>query len=490
MTVRVRFAPSPTGYLHIGGARTALYNWLFARQHGGTFVLRIEDTDRERSTPENVQIILDALRWLGLEWDEGPEVGGPHGPYFQSERGDVYRPHVERLLNEGKAYRCFATPEELEAMREEQKSRGEQPHYDRRGLKLSTQEIEANLAAKMPFVVRFRVPDGSTVIEDRIKGKVEVQNKEVDDFILLRSDDNPTYNFVVCIDDADMRITHVIRGDDHFTNTVKQALMTEALGFERPIYAHIPLIFGPDKKKLSKRHGSVSVLDYREAGYLPEAFTNFLALLGWSFDDKSTLFTGPELIEKFSLEKVSKSPSIFDPAKLDWFGGEYVRQKPTPELTDLALPTLIAAGQIDEATARERRPWIEELVAAFQQRFRRLPELPELTEYFFQSTDAVEYEEKAVQKLQNEGASERLAAYRELLANADFSSTDKLEAEARAFCESQEMKFGQLVHPVRAALSGRIQGPGLFDIVYLLGKDEALARIDRALSLYPVSGKP
>ncbi|MEQ8767541.1 MAG: glutamate--tRNA ligase [Planctomycetota bacterium] len=483
MTVRVRFAPSPTGYLHIGGARTALFNWLFARQHGGTFILRIEDTDKERSTPENVQVILDALRWLGLDWDEGPEVGGPHGPYFQSERTDIYAPHAQKLLAEGKAYRCFATPEELETMREEQKARGEQPHYDGRGLKHTPEEVEKMLAEGKPYVVRFRVPEGSTVIDDQIKGRVEVQNSEVDDFILLRSDGSPTYNFVVCIDDTDMGITHVIRGDDHFTNAMKQALMIEALGFERPVYAHIPLIFGPDKKKLSKRHGAVSVLEYRDKGYLPEAFINFLALLGWSFDDKQTLFDVPELTAKFTLEKVSKSPSIFDLDKLDWFGGEYVRQKPAPELTELAIPVLVEAGLLKAEEAQGRRAWLEKLVAAMQPRFRRLPELPEMVTYFFQGTAELDYEEKAVQKLEEEGAADRLTVYRESLESSSFESTETLEAEARALCEAKDIKFGKLVHPVRAALSGRTQGPGLFDIVYLLGKDECLARIDRALKL-------
>ena len=317
-TVRVRFAPSPTGYLHVGGARTALFNWLFARQHGGVFVLRIEDTDLARSTEESTQAILDSLQYLGLDWDEGPKKGGSFGPYFQSERLELYKKYANQLMEMGRAYKCYCTPEELDKKREEQIKRGEGTHYDRHCLHLSEEE-KARLEeeGRIP-VIRFKsLDEGVTEVDDLIRGLVRFDNvAQVDDFVIMKSDGMPTYNFAVVIDDALMQISHVIRGEDHLSNTPKQIQIYQALGFPVPKFAHIPMILGPDRALLSKRHGATSVMQFKENGYLSPAMVNYLALLGWSYDDSQTIFPIPELVEKFSLDKVSKNPAVFDIQKL------------------------------------------------------------------------------------------------------------------------------------------------------------------------------
>ncbi|HHY09450.1 MAG TPA: glutamate--tRNA ligase, partial [Firmicutes bacterium] len=344
-TVRVRFAPSPTGYLHVGGARTALFNWLFARHHSGVFVLRIEDTDLARSSEEATQVILDALEYLGLDWDEGPKVGGDYGPYHQSERLDIYRKYAQKLLAAGRAYECFCTPEELEAKRKELIAKNKASHYDRRCLHLSAEEKEALRSKGIKPAIRFRaVSEGETEVADLIRGKVVFENTQIDDFVIYKSDGTPTYNFAVVVDDALMKISHVIRGEDHLSNTPKQIQIYDALGLPLPKFAHIPMILGPDKALLSKRHGATSVMEFSKEGYLPQAMVNYLSLLGWGYDDSQTMFSVPDLIEKFSLERVSKNPAVFDLQKLEWMNGVYIRELSLEELYKKALPFWQKAG--------------------------------------------------------------------------------------------------------------------------------------------------
>ena len=357
-SVRVRFAPSPTGKLHIGGARTAIYNWAFARANGGTFILRIDDTDPTRSTDENTQIILRAMRWLGLDWDEGPEVGGDFGPYSQTERLDLYKQTAERLLAEGKAYPCFCTPEQLAADREAAQARKDPfQGYQRRCRDLTPEEARARIDAGEPYVLRIKVPDnrGNVVINDAVHGEVTFDAKELDDFVIFRSDGTPTYNFATVVDDALMGITHVIRGDDHLSNTPRQVMVYEAMGAPVPTFAHISMILGADGKKLSKRHGATSVEEYRDAGYLSDAFVNYLALLGWSLDGETTVIPRDVLASKFSLDRISKNPATFDPKKLDWMNAEYINAMDDKTFADeIMLPQLIEAGLIDEGFEADR----------------------------------------------------------------------------------------------------------------------------------------
>ncbi|MEJ2722839.1 MAG: glutamate--tRNA ligase, partial [bacterium] len=323
---RVRFAPSPTGYLHIGGARTALYNWLYARKTGGAFVLRIEDTDAERSTEESYRAIIDALQWLGLDWDEGPEKGGAFGPYVQSARLVLYHTEARTLVERGLAYHCFCTQDELAEIRSEAMRLRESPRYDRRCRNLPRDEVERRLARKVPHVVRIMMPEGETKVFDLIRGPIAFNNAELDDFVLIKSDGKPTYNFAAVVDDARMQITHVIRGDDHLSNTPKQLVIYRALGHTPPKFAHLPMILGSDRTRLSKRHGAASVQEFRRMGYLSDSLVNYLALLGWAYDDKTEIFTRESLIKKFSLKKVSKNPAAFDPAKLDYIDGEHFKR--------------------------------------------------------------------------------------------------------------------------------------------------------------------
>ncbi|MCZ6690985.1 MAG: glutamate--tRNA ligase [Planctomycetota bacterium] len=477
--VRVRFAPSPTGPLHVGGARTALFNWLYARRHGGVFVLRIEDTDRKRSTDESLENLKQGLRWLGIEWDEGPEKGGPYGPYFQSQRQSIYQPYVARLLDGRGAYRCFCPPERIEALREDLRRRKLNPRYDRVCRDIGLEESEARAGKGEPFTVRLRVPDGETVIEDLIKGDRTIVHAEIDDLILVRTDGTPTYNLVAAIDDLEMKITHAIRGDDHFTNTPKQLLIIRALGAEPPAYGHIPLILGADKVPLSKRHGSTAVAEYRKQGYPPTALVNYLALLGWSYDDKTEIMSRDELVERFSLDRVTRSGSVFDREKLDWMSGEYIREMALQEVIDLILPHLVKAGYLTESDAEAKRPLIEAVARAMQPRIRYGADITVKVAYLFQ--DNISYDAKAEKNLRKRPEiSDWLRAFREWLGDQDFSGSAGLETGARGFAEARGIKFGQLVHPTRAALTGTTTGPGLFDVMGILGKERTLARLASA----------
>jgi len=480
--IRVRFAPSPTGHLHIGGARTALFNYLYARRQAGVLVLRLEDTDAERSTEDSARMILEDMKWLGLDWDEGPEVGGPYGPYRQSERLDFYRSQQEQLLETGHAYYCFCSPELLESKRKQAMERGDaQPKYDGTCRAILPAEARARAAAGEPHTLRLKIPEsGSTLIHDRVRGTVTFENKIMDDFILVRTNGLPTYNFAAVADDAAMKITHIIRGDDHLSNTPRQICLYQALGETLPVFAHIPMIMGPDRSRLSKRHGATSVNAYAGEGYLPEAMINYLALLGWAFDDKTTLFTRQALIDKFSLKKVSKNAAIFDPAKLLWMNGVYIRDLPPEEYVKRALPELIKARLLPEPLDEAARDWAEKAVLTVKDKIKRLAELPQSMAFYF--GEEVEWDEAARAKL--ETAREHPALFKTLhakMAVLKSFSTQELEALMQDIITEAGIKFGVLVHPLRAAITGRASSPGIFEVLELLGQERTTKRLAAGL---------
>lgn len=478
MSVRVRFAPSPTGYLHVGGARTALFNWLFARHFGGTFVLRIEDTDRERSTEESVQAILEGLTWLGLDWDEGPGVGGPHGPYFQTQRLESYHAYAEKLVKLGRAYKCYCTPEELEERRKEALAHGQAPKYDRACCRLTEEERRQREAQGRRPVIRFRALDeGETVLDDLIRGRIVFDNSTLDDFVIIKSDGMPTYNFAAVIDDAAMEMTHIIRGDDHISNTPRQIQVYEALGLPLPKFAHVPMILGADKTRLSKRHGATAVGQYREAGYLPETMVNYLALLGWSLNATETVFSREELIKHFTLERCSKNPAVFDPKKLEWLNGVYIRQATPERLEGLLMPALVAEGLLSEAEAADpaRREYVRKVIVLQQTRLRLLTEFVSTSAYFFR--DPEDYEEAALEHLRRPyvpGVLRELAARLERLA---VFAQPLLEEVFKGLMAELNLSPGELIHPARTALTGRKVSPGIYDVVELLGRETVVRRL-------------
>ena len=475
---RVRFAPSPTGYLHVGGARTALFNWLYARHNGGIFVLRIEDTDVERSSWEMVAGILDGMKWLGLDWDEGPEVGGPHGPYFQSERLDRYREAAARLIAAGRAYYCYCNPDDLKAKREAAEQAGQSWSYDRACAVLSNEEISDREAAGAPRAIRFRMPDGATAYDDVVHGRIEFDNSVLEDFVVLRSDRYPTYHLSVVVDDIDMGITDVVRGDDHISNTPKQVLLYEALGAPVPRFAHVPLILGPDKRRLSKRHGATSVMEYARQGFLPEAMFNFLALLGWSPGNDRELFTREDLVTAFSLDGISSSNAVFNPEKLEWFNSQHIARLTGDEITPRIEPVLREMGVWDDALRGERREWFHRVIEILKPRAKKLRDLAEQGRYFF--TDPAEYDEAAVKKhLAAPGLAVHVAAWRETLAGVDPFSPAAIEAALRACAESQGIKAATLIHATRVAVTGQGVSPSLFDVVALVGRDTTVQRLAR-----------
>ena len=454
--VVTRFAPSPTGYLHIGGARTALFNWLFARRSGGMFLLRIEDTDQERSTPEAVEAILEGLTWLGITWDEGP--------FFQMERMDLYRQEAERLLAEGKAYRCVCTAGELDVRREAARARGDKPHYDRRCRDLPPAESEGK-----PSVLRFRAPlSGTTVVSDLLRGNVAYENEQLDDLVLLRTDGSPTYNFVVVVDDATMGITHVLRGDDHLNNTPRQTLLYEALGYPLPRFGHFPLIHGMEGGKLSKRQDDVSVTAYRDRGFLPEAMVNYLVRLGWGHGDQE-IFSVEELQKIFSLESVGKSASRFDPEKLLHLNAHYIKTGDPGRLAVLLVPFLRRRGIEAEPSA-----WLDKAVRTFQERSRTLEEMAEASEYYFRRKDP---DPKTAEKfLTPEMAPlfEEIAG--ELAGLPEFTPVAMEPVLLRA-AEKMGVKLGKVAQPVRVALTGGTVSPGIFEVMDVLGREEVIRRL-------------
>ncbi len=452
--VRTRFAPSPTGMLHIGGARTALFSWLYARHHGGKFLLRIEDTDRERSTEEAVQVILDGLSWLGLDWDEEP--------VFQSQRQAEHVLAAEQLIEEGHAYRCYCTKEELDAMREAQRRAGRKPMYDGRC------RHRSDRPENRPYVVRFRSPDvGQTVVHDLVLGDVVFDNAELDDLILLRSDGTPTYNLAVVADDAAMGITHVVRGADHLNNTPRQIQLYQALGLEVPQFAHIPLILGPDGAKMSKRHGAVAVTQYREAGYLAEALVNYLARLGWSHGDQE-VFSRDELIELFDLAQVGKTSARFDQGKLDWLNGHYIRQA-SPARLARELKRFLA---VDTASG----PDLEAVAASLQERSRTLREMADQARFFYVRPE--EYDAKAVRKHIRPETWPLVDAFVERIRALETFDAASVHAALVEVCEQHGAKLGKLAQPVRILVSGRAVSPPIDQTLALLGREEALARIE------------
>lgn len=526
MTIRVRFAPSNTGTLHIGGARTALYNWLWARRNKGTFLLRIEDTDLERSKAEYTANILSSLKWLGIDWDEGPEKGGPHGPYFQTERAKagLYKPFIDKLMAGGGIYRCFCSKERIAQI----KAKDENAPYDRKCRSIPRDEAEKRAKAGESNVIRVKLPD-LIQFHDGIAGPISVRGTDTSDEIIIRADGSPMYNFVVVCDDIAMEITDVIRGTDHLPNTAKQVAIYDALSAARPRFAHIPLIFGPNGKKLSKRApvlagktakgddvyvakskedpdswevidqktGARSVApksaisdlrqvmsqvdEYREAGYLPEAVLNYLVLLGWGYDDKTEIFTKADLVEKFDIAKVSSSAAQFDPRKLEHFQGVYMRMFDCDVLADRYASELQRAGLLGPSPSAEDRERLRLLAHAERERTLFFQEIPAKARVFFQ--DEVSYDAKALENLKKRpDAADLLEAYAKALESGDFSDGKKLEDQARGFAKEKNVKFGELVHPVRAALTGTTVGPGLFDVIRLVGKKRALERLRRAVA--------
>ncbi len=472
MTYRVRFAPSPTGYLHIGGARTALYNYLLAKKHQGTFVLRIEDTDLERSTPESVQAIFDGLRWLGLDWDEGPEKEGDCGPYFQTKRFDLYKQYLERLIEQNKVYRCYTTKEELDAYRAEYQAKGQE------GVRFHSpwrDKTEADWLADRSFVWRFRAPqDGQTVVKDVIKGEVVFENTmHVDDFVVARQDGTPTYNFTVVVDDLTMKISHVIRGDDHLNNTAKQILLYQALGEELPVFGHLPMILGSDKKRLSKRHGATSVMQYKEMGFKPHAVVNYLARLGWSHGDDE-LFTMPELIEKFSLEGVGKSSGVFDQEKMLWVNHQYIQHD------DLKQTATLYAEYLKELEGLEV-PVDDRLVGIVEQlapRANTMVEMVRIGRYFFK--DDFDYDEKPAKKFLKVGALPLLEELTARLSALDTWTLESIQGVFEAILAEKELKLLKLAQPVRVAMTGTSVSPGIYETLSLIDQATVLERLERA----------
>ncbi|MEW6096019.1 MAG: glutamate--tRNA ligase [bacterium] len=465
--VRVRFAPAPTGYLHIGGARTALFNWLFAKQHDGKFILRIEDTDIKRSTEDSLNAILDSLNWLGITWDEGP--------YFQSKRLSIYHEYVEKLLQDNMAYYCYCTQEELEALRKKALKSGKEPGYDGRCRYLSlSQRSEYESSGRKP-TVRFKTSPGTTAVNDLIRGNMSFDNTLFGDFIIVRSDGIPTYNFVCSIDDALMGITHVIRGEDHLSNTPRQILLYQALGFELPIFAHLPLILGVDKTPLSKRHGDVAIGHYIQEGYLSEALVNYLALLGWSTSDSQQIIPKHELIAQFSLNRVSRNPAIFDLEKLRWLNGEYIRKSDIDSLTNLIL-NYLNSGQNTE------RLRFREIVSLFQERIKTLSDFQKQAEFFFVDTDKLKYQQEAVEEiLMKNGTREILEQVKARLSELESFDTNSIEICIRGLAEQLKIKAAAIIHPLRLTLTGSKASPGIFEVVALLGKERVQERISRIL---------
>lgn len=478
--LRVRIAPSPTGTVHLGLCRTALFNWAYAKKRGGTFVLRIEDTDRTRSTAESEAAILEGLRWLGVEWDEGPDKGGPHGPYRQSERVEGHVATVQRLVESGHAYRCFCTPERLAELRASQEAAKETTRYDGRCRDLDPAESLRRVEAGEPFAVRFRVPVGETSFTDLVRGEVRFDHGEIDDWIMLRRDGTPTYNFVVVCDDLDMEITHVFRGEEHLVNTPKQVLLYRALGREVPEFGHLPLMLGKDRKKLSKRSGDTALGDYIAKGYPKDAIVNFLCLQGWALDGETEVFDVATFVEHFDIADVQKGGAVFDIDKFRWLAGDTIRRMSVPELADAVTPAMADAGLMTAEEITERRGWFERLVAGEQERIELFSEFPGRVRNVFEPDDAVTYDEKAEKGARKHADRvETLGAFRGWLAErGDVSDPAALAADAKAWVQERGLKMGQLFQPLRCALSGQPGGRDLFDAVSLLGLDSTLARIE------------
>lgn len=462
--VRVRFAPSPTGHLHIGGARTALFNYLYARHNKGTFILRIEDTDRTRSTEEYIDSIVEGITWLNLDWDEGP--------YRQTDRFDIYRTYADKLLKEGKAYYCYCAPEELEHRRKEALAKGKPLKYDGR-----CRDLEEPLSGRNS-AVRFKMQqEGETIVNDLIRGRIVFDNALLDDLIIMRSDGTPTYNFTVVVDDVDMNITHVIRGDDHLNNTPKQIHIYKALGYEVPLFAHLPMILGSDKTRLSKRHGATSVIAYKETGYLPEALVNYLVRLGWSYGDQE-VFTKEELIKYFSFDNVGKSAAVFNPEKLLWLNSQYIINTSSEKLAELVIPFLLKEKIINEGQVVDKG-WLSKAINTQKERSKTLVELARSLNYYV--SEDVEYNEKAKVKFLNENTLSYLIELKDALASISDFSASEIEKVFISIIKKHGIKLGNLAQPVRVAMTGKTESPGIFEVLEIIGKERTLKRLDKAI---------
>lgn len=483
MELRVRFAPSPTGPLHIGGARSALFNYLLARKSGGTFIVRSEDTDLERSSRESEHNILEALRWLKIDWNEGIEAGGEHGPYRQTERLDLYQEYTDKLLETGKAYYCYCSEEELEAERQELIARGETPRYMGKCRHLTPEDRARYEAEGRRPVVRFRVPpDENIVIQDRIRGEVVFESDGIGDFVIVKSDGIPTYNFAVIVDDTTMNVTHVIRGEEHLSNTPRQVLLYQALGLPVPEFAHISLILNTEGRKMSKRDGDTAVIDYQKKGYLPEAIVNFIALLGWAPPGEQEFFTLDELVEAFSLDRVSKSPAVFDLNKLNWINAHYIKQTPLERLAGLALPHLQEAGVLPVGELSESRfQWLKGYVTAILDHLSYMAQVKDFRHYFT-GREVPAWEEEAALIMQGEQIPDVLALFRQKILQAEELTVESTKGVLKSI--TKELKLGgKLVYmPIRIALTGQMHGPEIYHIIPLLGKENVFARLDVAIN--------
>ena len=480
--VRVRVAPSPTGYLHLGLARTALFNWLFAKHHNGTFVLRVDDTDVERSTEESLENILESFRWLGITFDEGVGIGGDYGPYKQSERLEIYHEYTEKLLETGGAYCCYCTKEELDKEREQAREQRKAYIYSGKCRNLTADEREKHEAEGRKPSIRLKVPGKVITVHDLVKGNVDFQTVLIGDFIIVRPSGMPMYNFASAIDDMTMKTSHIIRADEHLANTPKQILIYEALKCPLPEFAHVPLVMGKKGEKLSKRHGATSAEEYRKQGYLPEAMINYLVRLGWSYDDQEEVFTIDELIEKFTLDRVGTSSGIFDQQKLLWLNGEYIAKMDIDARTKAVIPFLREAGLIGEDVPPEKYEWIKAIVTAIGDRLKTLTQIIDYAGAFF--VDELEYDEKAVQKrLKQDYVPQMLEDLKGIFQATEPFDEAKLEEVIRDYSEKTGLSGSKIIHPLRVALTGKPVGPGIFETVVLVGRERAIQRLDKGIEL-------
>lgn len=480
--IRVRFAPSPTGHLHIGGARTALFNYLFAKRYGGKFILRIEDTDLNRSSYESEQVIVEDLKWLGITWDEGVEAEGNRGPYRSTERIHIYKEYVDRLISEKKGYKCFCSAEELEEERKTQEEKGETPKYNGKCRNLTYEQINSFEQEGKKYTVRIRVPENEIIkVDDKVRGIVEFESNGVGDFIVVKSDGIPVYNFAVVIDDYLMEITHVIRAEEHLSNTPRQIVIYDAFGFEKPSFAHVSLILGHDRTKMSKRHGSTWVEQYRESGYLPEALVNFLVLLGWSPEGEQEIMTMDEMVAQFSLDRVSKNPAVFDDEKLNWMNSQYIKMQPIEKITDMAISHLKEAGMIEQKVSEERYEWLKGAISSIRSGLVCIKEVPEKLRLFFDENIEPENEE-AAEMLKLEHVPSLLGVLLEKVNSAQKIDTEFTSTIFKVLQQETGIKGKNLFMPIRVALSGQTHGPDINEMIIVLGKENIIKRINRVLN--------
>jgi len=476
--VRTRFAPSPTGHLHIGGARTALFNYLFARRYGGKFILRIEDTDLERSSIESEKVIIESLKWLGIEWDEGVEVGGPHGPYRSTERVDIYKKYVDVLFEKGYAYHCYCTEEELEAQRQQLLSQGQMPRYLGKCRNLTEEQKRRFEQEGRKPTVRFKVPEGvKIIVHDLVRGDVEFMSDDIGDFVIVKSDGIPTYNFAVVIDDHLMKISHVIRGEEHLSNTPRQILIYNALDLNLPQFAHVSLILGKDRTKMSKRHGSTWVEQYKEQGYLKEGLINFLALLGWSPPEDKEIFDMDYLIKNFSLDRVSKNPAIFDIDKLNYINSQHIKLKSLDELTQMCIPYLIEAGYVTQKDAEEKFEWLKKIVKSVYEGLDYLSQIKDKVDIFFNNEVKIE-EDEAKEVLKWEHVKHLISVFEDKIKNVENLNSDSIKMLFKEIQKETGYKGKNLFMPIRVVLTGKTHGPELMEIIEIVGKENILKRLE------------